>query len=341
MAVLPVDAQLPPAVVTTPIAGFWRRLAAFAVDCLILGIPALLLGLALFRWAVSLGQAGRLIGFVVALLYFGLMNSRFGGGRTLGKRLFGIQVTDREGHALSPIRSVLRFLVIAIPYFLNGLWFDTDVASLGLLKYLLALLVVVVFGGLGAIIYLFVFNRRTRQSLHDLSVGSFVVRSPSAEIPPGLSTPRLHLIAVGCWLALVLIVAEVGAWRESSGSQTANPLGILQTAIKGQPGIAQAKVTKGSTTVAWMRSGSSTTSFLRIDARLAEPRDDFDALLTTIAGTVLDLYPDLLGSQLLIVRAELRFDFGIVSWSSARQEALDATAWREKLRRRSVRPDST
>src|SRR5690348_14117245 len=76
-----------------PIAGFWRRLAAFVVDALILGVPAMLLGFAMFDWAASLGQAGRLIGFVVALLYFGLLNSRLGGGQTLGKRLLGIRVT--------------------------------------------------------------------------------------------------------------------------------------------------------------------------------------------------------------------------------------------------------
>src|SRR5262245_3395670 len=109
-----------------PIAGFWRRLAAFVVDGLILAVPAMLLGFALFNWAASLGQAGRLIGFVVALLYFGLLNSRLGGGQTLGKRLLGIRVTDRNGAPLSPLRAILRYLVLAVPYFLNGLWFDLE-----------------------------------------------------------------------------------------------------------------------------------------------------------------------------------------------------------------------
>jgi hypothetical protein len=66
-----LNAQLTPAIAITPIAGFWRRLAAFSIDLLILGVPALLFGLARFRWAASLGKSGRLIGLVVALLYLG------------------------------------------------------------------------------------------------------------------------------------------------------------------------------------------------------------------------------------------------------------------------------
>ena len=134
------ETQLSSDVKETPIAGFWRRLAAFLVDALILGVPALLIGLAVFDWAASLGPSGRFIGFLVALLYFGLLNSRLGGGKTLGKRLFRIRVTNRSGQTLSPMRSGLRFLVLGIPYFLNGVFFNIDPTSLGLIEYLVGAL---------------------------------------------------------------------------------------------------------------------------------------------------------------------------------------------------------
>src|ERR1700728_3900 len=85
MAVKPAEEQSPAANPRSSIAGFWRRLAAFLVDCLILAVPALLIGLMLFRWTAGLGQAGRLLGFPVTLLYFGLLDSRLGGGQTIGK----------------------------------------------------------------------------------------------------------------------------------------------------------------------------------------------------------------------------------------------------------------
>jgi uncharacterized RDD family membrane protein YckC len=84
-------------VVQPEIAGFWRRLAAFGIDWLVLAVPTLLLGLALFQRAAGIGQAGRLVGFVLALLYFSLLNSRLIGGQTIGKRLLGIQVVSLSG----------------------------------------------------------------------------------------------------------------------------------------------------------------------------------------------------------------------------------------------------
>jgi tetratricopeptide (TPR) repeat protein/uncharacterized RDD family membrane protein YckC len=320
-----------PAPDITPIAGFWRRLTAFVIDCLILSVPTLLLGLALFRWVAGLGPAGRLIGFVVALLYFGVLNSHFGGGQTLGKRLLGVRVIDRSGKLLSPIRSVLRFIVIAIPYFLNGLWFDVNAASAGPVEYLLGVLVVfVVFGGLGAIAYLFVFNRRTHQSLHDLAVGSFVVRGPAAAVPVDLSTPRLHLIVIGCWLGIALIVPGVGIWavHEYGLRQSLEPVGQLQAAIRTRLGIRQVEVTIGRTNKAAGRGGTW-TSYLEVDAQPDGQQQDLDTLLRSIARTVLDLRPELLGNQVLIVQVQRRLDLGIASWSEMRRAELDA-AWREK-----------
>lgn len=328
-----VGDQLTPIVERTPIAGFWRRLAAWLVDAVVLGVPTLLIGLAVFEWAASLGQAGRLIGFVVALLYFGLLNSRLGGGQTLGKRLLRIRVTDRAAETLSPMRSIMRFLILGIPYFLNGVYFDLDATSVELINFLLGVLVIfVVFGGIGAIVYLFVFNRRTRQSLHDLAVGSFVVRDPPQAVPVSLATPRLHLTIVGCWLALSLIV-PVAAWVlwDSSSTNSLQPLVALQAAIKAQPNVRKVQVTVGETTIAMVRGGTSTTSFLNVEAEPAKGHDNLDALSLAIASTVLERHPDLLGKQVLIVQVRHGFNFGIAAWSKGHQFALDAAAWREKL----------
>jgi uncharacterized RDD family membrane protein YckC len=325
-----------------PIAGFWRRLAALMVDGLILGVPTMVIGLTFFRWAASLGQAGRLIGFVVALLYFGLLNSRVGGGQTVGKRLLGIRVTDRAGEALSPMRSAARFLVIGIPYFLNGLWFDLNQGAIEWWEYALGvLLMFVVFGGLGAAVYLFVFNRRTRQLPHDLVVGSFVVRGPPVALPVGLTTPRVHLVVVGCWLALTLIGPGIGVWfaRDSGLARSLRPLTELQTALGQRPGIRHAAVIRGLSAMATSQNGVSSTTFLEVDAQVDESIGDPDALFATIAGIVLDLHPDLLGAQILVVQLTHRFDLGIAGWVRADREAYDAATWREKLARVRAAPD--
>jgi len=111
-----------------------------------------------------------LIGFFLALPYFGILNSRAGNGQTIGKRLLSLQVVDCNGDTLSFSDSLLRYFVLAIPFYLGNVAFPVTrtpwIAS--------ALFTMVTFGGGAATAYLIAFNRRTRQGLHDLAVDSFV-----------------------------------------------------------------------------------------------------------------------------------------------------------------------
>jgi uncharacterized RDD family membrane protein YckC len=316
------------------IAGFWRRLAAFAIDGLILGLPTLLLGLAFFQWAASLGQAGHLLGFFVALIYYGIADSRICGGQTIGKRLLGIRVMDRTGNFLSPIRSALRFMVWAIPFFLNGIWFDVDPSSITLWQQALGvLLVFVVFGGLATVVYLFIFNRHTRQSLQDIAVGSFVVRDSSVGIPISLSTPRLHLIVTSCLLAVAFIGPIIGLVMVSKSNlpEAIKPLVELQNAIKDQIGVQQARATMGSTFTATVGTGTATITFLQFDTRTDLTHRDANALQLAVASKVIELRPDLLGKQILIVQVQQGFDFGIAAWNVNNRGAFDVASWKLKL----------
>ena len=72
------------------ISGYWRRIGAFAIDSIILGLIGLSLGLVLEDMFVDIGVWGRLFGFTIALLYFGIMNSVISNGQTLGKKLLKI-----------------------------------------------------------------------------------------------------------------------------------------------------------------------------------------------------------------------------------------------------------
>ncbi|MFI5460794.1 MAG: RDD family protein [Isosphaerales bacterium] len=181
------------------ISGFWRRLLAFILDGLLLGLVGVVLGLRLFDPLARLGGWGRLLGFCVAIVYFGVLNSSIAGGQTIGKRIMKIQVVDRSGHSISPGRSFLRDAVLGAPFFLNGLVIPPS-ATMSPIGYLI---VFILLGFGGAIVYLFIFNRRTRQSHHDLIVGTFVIRTT----PPGQvvgSIWRPHLIVVGGWLVVVI-----------------------------------------------------------------------------------------------------------------------------------------
>jgi uncharacterized RDD family membrane protein YckC len=140
-------------------AGFWRRFAAFLVDGLLLALVGNALGFALFDAMVWLGAWGRVLGFVIALAYFVPLESRFGGGRSLGKHWLGIRVVDAAGRALAPARAAARFAIFGVPYFLSGAALPVRAITFarGVPLALLS------FGAFTALVYLLVFNRRTRR----------------------------------------------------------------------------------------------------------------------------------------------------------------------------------
>lgn len=102
------------------ICGFWRRLFAFIIDFIILGILGFIVGTAFFDFFAEIGVLGLLFGFAVALLYFAIQNSSVCGGQTLGKRILNIKVVNKEAETISLKRSFIRFMVLGPPYFLNG-----------------------------------------------------------------------------------------------------------------------------------------------------------------------------------------------------------------------------
>jgi len=96
-------------------AGAWRRLGAFVVDAFLLGLVGVIAGYFLFDFFVSLGSWGRVLGFAIALGYFGTLNSGIGHGQTIGKRLLRIRVVSADGSPLSVSKSVLRFAILGTP----------------------------------------------------------------------------------------------------------------------------------------------------------------------------------------------------------------------------------
>jgi uncharacterized RDD family membrane protein YckC len=78
------------------ISGFWRRIGAFFIDSFVLGLFGLSLGIFFETFFVEIGIWGRLIGFSIALMYFGVMNSAISNGQTLGKRVLKLRVVNSD-----------------------------------------------------------------------------------------------------------------------------------------------------------------------------------------------------------------------------------------------------
>lgn len=298
------DAPAAPAPLGPPaFAGFWRRLFAYVIDGLAVGLVGGILGLLLDDVLSGMGGYERLIGFAIALAFAGLLNSRLTGGRTPGKHLMGIRVADLQGEPLSVPRAMARQVVFSLPFFLNGAPFSADV----LFSPLGALISLLIFGGLFAVFYLYVFNRKTRRSLHDLAVGSCVLRAgPSAGAPSVPALWRGHVVVVG--LVCVLAVAAPYVAQRFASNTFFAPLLSVQNALQAQPGVMSAEV---KTNV----GGDS--SYVVVVLKIDSPQVKDQARADAVAQLVLDRYPEARDKDQILVTFVHGYDMVIASGSTS------------------------
>jgi uncharacterized RDD family membrane protein YckC len=296
----------PPMLPASPlaIAGFWRRLFALIIDLLMLGALGMIIGAVFFDPLARMGDAAKLIGFVIALAYFGVCNSGVVGGQTLAKRWLGVRVVDAQGNTLSLPRSLLRYVVLGVPFFANGLTFSPQRMLSLVLGYVVAL---IVFGGMLSIIYLYIFNRRTRQSLHDLVVGSHVVqavpehgRAAFAPIWQG------HLVVVAM-LALLALGTPAAARRLAGTTTFAGMLPLYQT-LSTQPHVIAAQVVRGTLYI-----NGTVTHSLQAGLRLDAPMTGDEVMAKRIAQMVAKGDPDIASEDAVQVTLAYGYNMGIAS----------------------------
>lgn len=285
------------------ICGFWRRIIALFIDTILLGVVGLLLGSLFESFLVELGGLGRVLGFIISISYFGVMNSSLANGQTIGKKLLKIKVVDAQNACISLPKSLLRYSFLAVPFSLNGAQFSNQV----LLSYWIYPLSFIVFGGLFSIFYLYVFNRNTRQSLHDLLTGTYVVNC-SAPVQTLPAVWKTHLVVVtGIFIVATLIPLLTSALVQSTPFKE---MLVIQEAITNNSAVKYAGVAKGSSTFT-NDTGTQSSTFINSETFLNENRVKDAGLARDLAQTIMATYPDAINYHSVNVTLNYGYDIGI------------------------------
>ena len=184
------------------ISKFWPRIGAFLIDFIILGIFGFILGIIFEDFFVSLGQQGLLFGLLITLIYFSIGNSKISNGQTIGKKIVNIKTIDSNGNAISVQKSLARAIVLFTPYFL----INYPIPGVDEITAINAFKETILISALIGIIVLFVANKSTRQSLHDLLLGTLVVNIKENEDPAEI----LPNSKIGIYLFTGLTVLLIG-----------------------------------------------------------------------------------------------------------------------------------
>ncbi|MEQ8175207.1 MAG: RDD family protein [Syntrophomonadaceae bacterium] len=185
------------------ISGFWRRLAALAIDVLILAAIGFVVGTIFFNALAHLGSQGFWVGLLIAVVYFSWMNSSFNNGQTIGKRVMKIRVVDVLGNTISVGTSIKRSALLLVPF----MYSSVEQESLDLILKAVALFTAV------AIVYLYIFNNRTRQTVHDLALKTFVVYADYDLALEEIPVSSRHLVTMTL-VGMLMIAFTTFAWPQ-------------------------------------------------------------------------------------------------------------------------------
>jgi uncharacterized RDD family membrane protein YckC len=314
-----LEAQVIP---TSRVGGFWPRVGALFVDGLVLGAIGFPLGLLLGERFAPVGTPARLIGLLVIIPYFGVLGSQVGNGQTLGKRLLGLLVADANGQPLVLSRSFIRATVLSLPWIFNGIRFGS------LSTVVLATLWVggiLIFGVGGAIIGTFVLNRRTRQALHDLLVGSYVIQAEGLGLRAPAMSSRTPMVASMVWV--VLIAAGTTAMVAKGPGLMASQLPpVLMDSVSAIPGASSWEI-KNITIWGAGRSSKALVAVLWYRGR----QEDIKKAAEEVAAAMLQHHPDGATAQTLKVTVIRGWDVGIARMTSVQNYVQTPAQWRVEL----------
>jgi uncharacterized RDD family membrane protein YckC len=310
--------------VVPPVSGFWRRFAAFFLDGILLGVVGQILFLTMASFWFRIGPYGRLAGALISLAYFAVLNSRHGGGHTPGKRALGILVVDRNNQTIGLGRSTVRTLIWLVPATLNG-WALPIFGNL----VLMWLVGAVVVGVGGAVVFTMLFNGRTRQGLHDLVCGTFVVRDVSDRLEAFPTVSRMPWIASAVILALAIIMPPIGMmFLTNQFGGTLAQMMTLQKLIQHDTRFFSASVLDQT-----LMARGTTTHMLNINAWYkGRPSEELQQqLMNDIAKTALQSVEGIERYDRMIINITAAYDLGIATGRLTWNDSQPIHTWRERV----------
>ncbi len=312
------------------ISGFWRRLGAFFIDSIMLGIVGLILGIFFGDYFAQFGGWGRAIGFPIAAMYFTIMNSSLSNGQTLGKKVLNIQVINKDGKLLSPIQSFFRYSILGAPYFLNGAQFSEEILS-SILGYFLSF---AVFGMGLSIVYLFIFNRRTRQSLHDIIMGTCVVYSGAKD---KLETKSIWVVHYAVCAILLFALALAPLFNGNlAKSDFFSALSETRSEILSLPEVVSANINDGkSTFTSFTKDKTTTTYYISTNVMLLTDQIEDEDVAVKIAKIILEQHPEAHKRNIIQVILTYGYDIGIASKWRNNKYSFSPSEWGNKIKNQS------
>jgi len=321
------EIEAPPVVQKNP---FVRRILAFAIDSILLGFVGHVIATLFRAPLIEIGQYGPLIGLVITVLYFGILNSQPLKGHTLGKRFLKLRVTRVAGGYLPLHLSLCRSFIYALPFVANNWQLDLGRGVPAMIVY--ATLSGSIFAYFVSLLLFTIGNWRSGRLLHDVLFGTKV----SIDHPDTITKPKRE--KAFALITLLVFIAVAGptilGFNKHDTQISISELSAMQSSLmEAQPGW------KFGVNLSTFQ-GKNPVAILKVSIipnRLLTDSEKMDARLKT-ARLTLTTYSGIGNVDYMSIAVIEGFNIGIASRYKAPGERWSIGAWREKL---SVDGDTT
>ena len=308
-----------------PICGFWRRIFAFSIDGFILGVLGMILSIPFSRLFILMGGMGPLVGYVVCCCYYGIFSSNIGNGQTIGSRLFGICVVGKDGNLIGVKRAFVRAAIMSVIVF-NGVPLEVP----QVLGSAVSGLLMAVYMGL---IYFYLFNRKTRQSLHDLVCGTFVYKVKDVNVPTNLKIASVHYKVYGVLLLLLCCgVAYISVFISHTPLYSVYKKELTQ--VYGVDGVYAASVGFNESQVYHLKNGVANGPVVKLATATVyvNKMSSYEATTDKIVRIMINDYPDIQEVKFIDVNVCYGYNIGIARSYTIKRFYGTTQQWREKLK---------
>lgn len=301
------------------------RILSLLIDTLVLMAAGLVLGLIFNNRFVRMGWTARFVGLFLSVLYYSLFGSRVFWGQTVGQMAVKTVTVDKDGRLLTFSRSLVRSLFIPVIVLLNG-WAIPG-ASLdpvwgmvqGGLLFALILLEC----------YFILFNRKTRQSLHDLVSGSYVVKVGPEGHPLPAETGNRKVVYLCSALPAALVIAAVVLISSFAQRGALGEMMALSQKLQTIEGIETVALTKNFL-VRTSAKGQVSSVNLNYAGLKTDPHAKKEQLVRAVASVVLE-DPATGNVDMLRISIVTGYDIGIFSWKMTFNEHWTIENWKARL----------
>jgi uncharacterized RDD family membrane protein YckC len=280
------------------------RFAALIIDIIILGAVGYISGLFLEDFYVSLGKYGTLVGTLLILIYYSLLQSHLGKGQSIGKRAIGAKVTDLNGNYLSVKDSFLRAFIYFFPIMNAGIFSKGSFSTVIIVIFTLFLFTTIYF----------ILVNKSRRCLHDILMKTVVTNKnvTEFEVDEKHDINNSKVIPIAVIVAVIIVISFVQSLRNNSFSELIS----LKEKIESREGVISAtKVQKGVSKF-FTRDTSNVTSYINVvvwidnkDEAMNRESKYFDNFLEIIKKEI----PEYRGVDQIVINLYHGYNIGIAS----------------------------